>query len=201
MGQKKGLIALQTEPSFLPIENQALFRTVKILDISYIAVIYFILAYFVGGIINDGFEKLYGRDYSSKSINVLLLEVLSQIICIGITTYIGRNLVEYIPSPLDGIGGFIHGRVKELTSGSFLNIFLVMFQYSMQDKLFYIRDYKLQQSKAAKNKQNQMKTAQQGGLQQEFAQPIELEDQSQVNLEMTPSLASNNHNYGWINKR
>jgi len=198
MGHKKGLIALHTEPSPQPIENQFLFRTVKILDIGYVAAIYFTIAYFLGGAINKGYENLYGTDFGSKTTTVLLLEVLSQIICIAIVTYIGRNFVEHIPSPLNGIGGFVHGKVKELTSGAFLNVFLVMFQYSMQDKLLYIKNFTRQQEVKEQNKKKKVQeTRSQGSVQ---AQPIELEDPSQVNLDMTPNLGSGNFNYDWTQR-
>lgn len=123
-------------------KNELLFRVIKIIDIAYIALLYFIVAYFLGHYVDLFFTKLYGTDFTNKSNFILSLEVLSQIICIGIITYIGRNLVELIPFPLEGVNGFVHKRVKELTSGAFLTVFLVMFQYSMQDKLLFIKKRK-----------------------------------------------------------
>jgi hypothetical protein len=121
-------------------ENELLFRVIKIIDIAYIAILYFTVAYMFGRYINMLFTNLYGIDFESKSTNVLYLEVLSQVIFIAIFCYIGKNLVQLIPFPLDGVNRFDHSRVKELSSGAFLTIFIVMFQYTMQNKLSFIKE-------------------------------------------------------------
>ena len=122
-----------------PPKNELLFRIIKIIDIAYIAILYFIVGYFLGYYIDEFFVFIYGTEFQKKSKYVLILEILSQVISIGIISYIGRNLVELIPFPLDGVNGFIHQRVRELKSGAFLTVFIVMFQYSMQDKLIYLK--------------------------------------------------------------
>lgn len=121
--------------------SDILFRLVKVSDIAYIAVLYFIVGYNAGTLINYVFTSIFGN-YERKPNYILLMEVLLQIIVIGIFSYIGRNIVQLIPSPFSKINDFDHNRVKELTSGSFLTTFMVMFQYSMQDKLMYIKNRK-----------------------------------------------------------
>ena len=68
-----------------------------------------------------------------------MLEVLFQIILIGIFAYVGRNIVQRIPFPLDETFGFLHKNLKELNAVGFINIFIYSFQYYMQDKLAYIK--------------------------------------------------------------
>ena len=121
-------------------ENELLFRVIKIIDIAYIGILYFTVAYVFGRYINKLFTNLYGIDFESKSTNVLYLEILSQGIFISIFCYIGKNLVQLIPFPLDGVNRFDHSRVKELSSGAFLTVFIVMFQYTMQNKLSFIKE-------------------------------------------------------------
>ena len=86
------------------------------------------------------FLKLYGREYKNKTKSRLLLEVLTQVIVIGILSYLGRNIVELVPSPFNGISGFKHLETKEIKNGAYLTVFLFMFQYSLQDKLLYIKN-------------------------------------------------------------
>ena len=131
---------VQTPVEPPPPTNELLFRTIKIIDIGYITVLYFVCAYFPATFLDSFFSKLYGVDFDKRSDTVLIMEVVSQIICIGIVAYVGRNLVQLIPFPLDGINGFVHSRVKELSSGAFFTVFLVMFQYTMQDKLTFIKN-------------------------------------------------------------
>ena len=114
------------------------FRSVKMADIGYTMAVFFSIGYLVGNQVDKFFLKLYG-DYKTKTKNRLLLEVLVQVIVIAILSYLGRNLVELVPSPLDGRSGFIHGDLKEIKNGAYLTVFLFMFQYSLQDKLLHIK--------------------------------------------------------------
>lgn len=120
--------------------SNPLFVAVKIADISYITVIYFVMGYLFGSYLDNLFIYLFGTDYSKKSKTTLILETLLQIVCIGIISYLGRNLILLIPSPFNGLAGLDHFRVKELTAPTYFSIFLILFQYSMQNKLIYIKD-------------------------------------------------------------
>jgi len=134
------MVSAKNTDSTPPPSNEILFRIIKIIDIAYIAILYFVFAYFPGYYLNSFFEYVYGTNYATKSNNELIGEVLVQVICISIISYIGRNVVQMVPFPLDGINGFVHSRVKELASGAFFTVFIIMFQYSMQDKLVYIKN-------------------------------------------------------------
>ena len=101
------------------------FRTVKIMDIGYVTAIYFI----VGLIFSRLFDKLFGefnpKIEETKHIAQSGLELVGMIWIIGISTYVVRNLVELIPSPFDGLGGFVHKKLKEL-SGAGVYTMIVM---------------------------------------------------------------------------
>ena len=116
------------------------FRLVKIADIGYITVVYFIIGYYLGYYLDLAFGKLYGTQYSTKTRTQLILEILSQSIVLGIIFYLGRNISGFIPSPLDGVAGLEHGRVKELTSAGSMVVFIMMFQYTFVDKLRYLKE-------------------------------------------------------------
>ncbi len=117
-----------------------MFRAVKMADIGYTMAIFFTIGYLVGNTVDSFFLKLYGREYKNKTKNRLLLEVLVQVIVIGLISYLGRNIVELVPSPFDGVSGFRHLETKEIKNGAYLTVFLFMFQYSLQDKLLYIKN-------------------------------------------------------------
>ena len=121
------------------VYNQLIYRTVKILDIAYITILFFTFANITGYYLNQLSLYLYGNHHDKKTNFRLYLEILFQVICVGIVAYIIRNIVQLVPSPFDGMYGFEHGRVKELVSGGFIPVFIIMFQYSMQDKLSVIK--------------------------------------------------------------
>jgi hypothetical protein len=120
--------------------DEILFRSVKMLDIGYVTILYFIIAYILGYYLDILFLNIYGNDYENKSKIYLTLEVLLQISMVGIFAYIGRNIIQLIPSPLNGIGGFDHKQLKELSSSAFLLVFIFFFQKNLIEKIHYIVD-------------------------------------------------------------
>jgi hypothetical protein len=49
-----------------------------------------------------------------------------------------RNVVEMIPSPVDGIAGFQHSRLKELEGGHILIVVTILFQKNLQEKVLLL---------------------------------------------------------------
>jgi hypothetical protein len=117
------------------------FRIIKIVDIGYIAVIYVI----VSMLFARAFEGVFVFDpniESSKTMHVRTFELLGMLWVYSVIIYISRNLIEKIPSPLNGLYGFDHKRVKELTNATiFVFIFMVL-QPSYKNKIEkYYEDY------------------------------------------------------------
>lgn len=116
------------------IAKEILIRGIKIIDIGYITFIYFIAAF----IIASGLNRLYGpfdqEKENTKSRFRIILELVGMVWLNGILIYIVRNLVPYVPFPLDSYYGFEHGKVKELGTAAIFIYFLVFFQKHLQEK-------------------------------------------------------------------
>lgn len=110
-------------------------RHLKILDIGYITVIYF----FLGIGLAKLFDKLYGKfdpkQEEKKSFLRQTLELIGMMWLSGVVIYIIRNLVEFIPSPFNGIAGFDHLRVKELKNATVFAFIFLFFQSYFKEKL------------------------------------------------------------------
>jgi hypothetical protein len=113
------------------------FLAVKLLDIGYVTFLYFMF----GLAFAKGFDLLYGdfdkQKYKNQPKWKLFLEIILHVFAIGVTAYILRNLIELIPFPLDGVGGFQHSRLKELEGGHILTVVLILFQKNLEEKVKY----------------------------------------------------------------
>jgi hypothetical protein len=111
------------------------FRAVKIMDIGYVTAIYFV----VGLIFSRIFDKLFGvfdqKKEDQKHIVQISAELIGMIWIIGISTYVVRNLVELIPSPFDGLGGFIHKKLKELGGAGVYTMIVMGYAFHFRAKL------------------------------------------------------------------
>jgi hypothetical protein len=125
------------------IRDEIEMRSVKILDIGYIAMLYFAIGIFF----TTFYDKLFGEwtiaADSNKSTFRLGLELLGMIWLFGVTTYIVRNVIELIPSPMSYIPlsnperKFEHRRVRELGSATVFTLILMGTSYHFKNKLEY----------------------------------------------------------------
>jgi hypothetical protein len=108
------------------------------MDIGYLTVIYF-----MSGLGSAMLYDLILGDFdeeraSNKSIVRLLAELTLHLWTMGVLIYVARNLVELIPFPLDGVAGFQHARVKELTNASIFSIVILMFSEHLKAKAKHV---------------------------------------------------------------
>lgn len=120
------------------LSHDMLMRGIKMIDLGFIASIYFCMAFAVA-LSMDKVLGMYDQDRASrKSTPRLVAEALVHIWVVGIIVYVARNLAELVPFPLDGFHGFQHMRVKELSSASFFTFVLLLYSFNLKDRLFYL---------------------------------------------------------------
>jgi hypothetical protein len=110
-------------------------RSIKILDIGFITAIYLLLGIILAKICDTYLGEFDEEKENKKQLWFSILELILYLWFIGIVIYIIRNVVPLIPFPLDGIYGFDHSRVKELTSAITFSITFVYFQNYYQQKI------------------------------------------------------------------
>lgn len=120
------------------LKSEVIIRSLKIIDISLITIIYFVIGFVSSYYINKIYTSIK-FNYRLLPKWVIFIEVCGQLVVIAILVYIIRNLVTLIPLPFDGFFGFQHSRVKELNSGGIaLGFGLFYGQTDLKEKMVYI---------------------------------------------------------------
>ena len=125
------------------VRDEIEMRSIKILDMGYIAMLYFTLAVIVTYLIDKAFGDWVFECESRKSTFRIGVELLGMIWLFGVITYFVRHLVEWIPSPLEGISlsnqerKFEHARMKELSNATVFTLILMGTSYHFRKKLEY----------------------------------------------------------------
>jgi hypothetical protein len=118
--------------------KEIIIRMIKLFDIGYITTIYVILAIILAKICDKYFGEFDAVSEEKKPLSQSIAELILHLWLIGIIIYFARNLVPLIPFPLNGIYGFNHLKVKELTSASIFSIVFIYFYRYYQNKAQYI---------------------------------------------------------------
>ncbi len=116
------------------------FRLTKIADIGYTAILHATFALVLAKVFDTVSEKVDTEENTHKTSLRLFLEVTLYVWAAGVTIYLVRNIMGMIPSPLEGLYGFRHFRLKELNSA---NIFIFVFFYfgeSLKKKITVLYD-------------------------------------------------------------
>lgn len=120
------------------LQHDLTMRVFKLIDIGYITCIYFFLGFACAVLYDKVLGKFDEKAHDKKSITRISLELILHIWSIGVITYFARNLVELIPFPLDGVMGFSHFKVKELTLATVFVLVLITFQDHLREKMKYL---------------------------------------------------------------
>jgi len=125
---------------------KASFLFTKILDIGLVTVYYFIAAVITSIFIDSALGPFEAPPLKSNQLAEtydilrMCLEVIVQFFFIGVLIYAMRNVVEHIPFPLEGVGGFEHNRLKEIDEAFVFIVVFMFYQKYLEHKLYFLRD-------------------------------------------------------------
>lgn len=115
--------------------DEAVIRSVKMLDLGYIGTGHFLVGFTLSRVLDNLGGAFDAEAEKEKSTTLVIVEVILLLWMNAIILYVFKNLLELVPSPFNGLGGFEHGRVKELKSAPLLAFALLYYQSGLQDKL------------------------------------------------------------------
>lgn len=126
------------------LSNDILMRSIKIVDIGYISILYIIVSLICAIITDKVMGEFDEKAEAKKPMWQLTLEFILTVWLYGVLIYIVRNLIELVPFPLDNYHGFSHKKVKELSSAMVFSFTFLLFSKYLKAKLdFYYKFIKL----------------------------------------------------------
>ena len=127
-----------SQSTIIKLQHETIMRGLKIIDISFITILYFIVGFITSRYINAYYTKV-NTDFKQTSKWILFLQVCGQLTIVAILVYIIRNIVSLVPFPFNGFRGYEHFRVKELHSGGVALGFGIFYgQTNLKEKMEYI---------------------------------------------------------------
>jgi hypothetical protein len=116
---------------------------IKIFALAYVTIIYGI-----GGILTSlaldefVFFRIYINDEEERKKHEvrIFFELILMMIVIGVVNYLGRNILQEIPFPLEGKCGFEYMRVKEVASGGLYSLFVVVVLSTFYNKIKILKE-------------------------------------------------------------
>jgi hypothetical protein len=120
--------------------SNILFYIIKIIAISLTSIYFILLGSSFSLYIKNHITKYDEDIYFNKSKFKIFIEVSIIISLLGISHYIIRNIVERIPFPFEGIGGFQYKMLKEIGGGIILSYVLYVFHPDLHKKIKHLFD-------------------------------------------------------------
>jgi hypothetical protein len=119
------------------VEKIGFFGT-KSLSISFLFVVQFVCTFPFVIVLNKIFKDFNPEQADKKNIIIILLEIIGQLVLVGVLTYVIRNITQLIPYPLEGVYGIETKRIKEFMSAPLVPFLLLFFFRNLKDKMIYI---------------------------------------------------------------
>jgi hypothetical protein len=121
------------------LTREVRFRFIKIMDMGYMVILYFIFGVILSKLTDIVFGGYSEEEIKAKSTLKLILELVAMIWFNMILFYIARNIMEFIPSPFNGLYGYDHSRLKEVTDTAILGLTYLYFQNELRSKLLELK--------------------------------------------------------------
>ena len=122
----------------MPLLQDILIRTNKMIDIGYITTIYFILGAVVANTITKFQNEFNNKEEDKRTVIKSSLSLILLLWINGVLIYFARNLVELIPYPFDNFFGFHHKKVKELGTATAFTFVLLYYQPNLNKMMKYL---------------------------------------------------------------
>jgi hypothetical protein len=122
----------------MPLLQDILIRTNKMIDIGYITTIYFILGAVVANTITKFQNEFNNNEEDKRTVIKSSLSLILLLWINGVLIYFARNLVELIPYPFDNFFGFHHKKVKELGAATAFTFVLLYYQPNLNKMMKYL---------------------------------------------------------------
>jgi hypothetical protein len=122
----------------MPLLQDFLIRTNKMIDIGYITTIYFILGAIVANMMTKYQTEFNNKEEDKRTVIKSSLSLILLIWINGVLIYFARNLVELIPYPFDSYFGFHHKKVKELGAATAFTFVLLYYQPNLNKMMKYL---------------------------------------------------------------
>ena len=117
------------------IKSEARFRFIKIMDIGYMVILYFVFGIILSKMTDVIFNVETPEELAKSSTTYIIAETLLMIWTNMILFYVARNVMELVPSPFDGLYGYDHSRLKEVTNTAVLGLTYLYFQSGLRNNL------------------------------------------------------------------
>ena len=129
-------MSMQKKPT-QSLGQDILMRSIKMLDIGYLTVIYVFFAIICAKITDMLYGEFDEKKEEQKSLVVLFIELIISLWLYGVLIYVIRNIVPLIPFPLNGFQGFDHLRVKEVYNASIFTFVFLLYCNILMYKIKY----------------------------------------------------------------
>lgn len=113
-------------------------KFIHLFDITYLTIIYVTISIVLSMYLNKMIGPFDKDKANKKSTFRLIMEIYLNFSIIAIMAFLVRNMVNYIPFPLDDVCDFDHTTVHELNGGIIFGFVIFYYQKNLCDKINFL---------------------------------------------------------------